>query len=315
MIGLLVTSRNNYNFLDGFWLPRIKTNFPILNIDDDSSKHEKKKGMEICKKNNVAYLNREEAGVQGNIVTACNYFKKNGIKMIIWFQHDCYPYDCDKFFNRLNVLVDSGSFDDLGAIGFNALATDVVSNYDKQIKMLEAGENPLGIVARSPLSKDRLWLTGFSSKHSPKLDEKLYKTSFSVPSTAWFASGVMIDQYMKHIDINNNFRFFNAWDDICFQFLNKNIHNIAVRDVYVCHRPEFKSKFGLPASSVKYSKKSKNIEMYGKYTHLDEWQRKWGWKWEDRKTFKKIAKKYDGTLIWEFYNHDHNKGPLKRFDI
>ena len=74
-IGLLFTSRNNYDLLD-FWMQKVNTEgFSILNIDEDSTEENKSKGREICKKHNIIYMDREERGMLHNIVTACNFFK------------------------------------------------------------------------------------------------------------------------------------------------------------------------------------------------------------------------------------------------
>ena len=77
-LGILFTSRNNYSLLDE-WLNRVDWDgFEILNIDEDSSKTERKKGIDICKKHNVTYMDREKRGFLNNMVTTYEYFgKKN----------------------------------------------------------------------------------------------------------------------------------------------------------------------------------------------------------------------------------------------
>ena len=44
-----------------------------------------------------------------------------------------------------------------------------------------------------------------------------------------------------------------------------------------------------------------------------EWKRVWGFEYDNRKTFKKVADKYKGTLLHDFYHHDPEKGPTKQF--
>ena len=73
-IGILFTSRNNYNLLYN-WLNKVDTEgFDILNIDEDSESEDKESGKAICDKFGVVYQDREERGMQNNLTTACNYF-------------------------------------------------------------------------------------------------------------------------------------------------------------------------------------------------------------------------------------------------
>ena len=59
MIGILVTSRNNYEFMRQFWSKRINNrSYEVLNIDEDSSDEQKKLGKDICKNHGFAYLDR-----------------------------------------------------------------------------------------------------------------------------------------------------------------------------------------------------------------------------------------------------------------
>ena len=74
--GILFTSRNNYDLLD-YWLKNVNTEgLFILNIDEDSTPENKIKGKEVCEKHCIAYMDREDRGMQNNITSACNIFKK-----------------------------------------------------------------------------------------------------------------------------------------------------------------------------------------------------------------------------------------------
>ena len=98
-IGILLTSRNNYQLLD-FWLHTTdREGYEVLNIDEDSTDKNKEEGMAICAKHDVVYKDREERGMQNNAVTACNHFKSKGVDWIIWFQHDCFPLN-EEFFRK-----------------------------------------------------------------------------------------------------------------------------------------------------------------------------------------------------------------------
>ena len=71
-VGILFTSRNNYDLLD-YWLEKVNTEgLFILNIDEDSTSENKIKGKEICKKHKITYMDREDRGMQNNITSACS---------------------------------------------------------------------------------------------------------------------------------------------------------------------------------------------------------------------------------------------------
>lgn len=313
--GLLVTSRNNYNFMEKFWIANFhRENYITLNIDEDSSEKEKKLGKYICKKYNIIYLDRDKRGMHNNLVTASEYFEPLGIEWLIWFQHDCWPLQ-NNFISRFDELVSSGKMDKFGTVGFNVLATDIVNNYDKQIKLLEKGEKPFGVLARSPLSCFSKWYSGISSKTIKAIKNyKAYKKPFAVESPAWVAIGMNIKKFKEYIKPSDDYQFFHAWDDIAFQFLNSNIYNIALPDFYVAHRPDLKPECNLPFKSVKAAKNGDDT-FHGKWGHLEVWKKRWGWDWENPKTFEIVRERYKNSLLNDFYGYDPEKGPIKEFDL
>lgn len=313
--GILLTSRNNYEFMEKYWIPNFPVNdFAVLNIDEDSSPEQKDAGRKLCKKYGIEYLDREERGMQNNITTASNHFSSKGISWIIWFQHDCWPIQND-FMDRFDSLVDSGKLDQFGTIGFNVLATDLTKNYKKHIKQLSNGEKPFGITARCPLEGKRKWYSGTKSPHIPAINNShLYKKPFAVEVPAWVAIAVNIDKYKKYIVPSNDYEFFHAWDDVAFQFLNNNVYNIALPDFYVAHRPDLKPDCGLPVSSVKVARNGDET-FHGKWGHLEIWKKRWKWSWDDHKSYEKVRSIYKNTLLDVFYNHNPENGPVKIFDI
>ena len=79
-IGILFTSRNNYDMLDKWLTEHDYENFDVLNIDEDSSVDEKSLGKKICEKHKIQYMDREERGMLNNIDTSQRYFsEKNTI--------------------------------------------------------------------------------------------------------------------------------------------------------------------------------------------------------------------------------------------
>lgn len=311
-IGIFLTSRNNYEMFEKVWFKNINCpGVEILNIDEDSTPEQKTMGKDVCKRLGIHYLDRELAGMQNNIVTACNFFKDKA-DCIIWFQHDCWPIEPD-FFERFNKIVESGRLSDFGVIGFNGLATDILKDYKSAVKSLRSGQKPLGLVGRSSLTKYR-WYSGCPTRFPVLPNLKEYDMPFAVESVAWFAAAVNIKSYMRHIEPDSNYGFFHAWDDVCFQFLNKNIYNIVLPSLYIDHRPDRKIECNIPTRSVKLAKRGDDTFHTG-WGHLDVWKKKWGYDWEDTDSFGKVAERFRGTLLWDIRHHDFNSGPLKKFNI
>ena len=62
---IYVSSRNNYDMLTGEVLKNINTEgFEFINIDDKSSSSEIKKGKQMCRENNIVFLENKSRGVQ-----------------------------------------------------------------------------------------------------------------------------------------------------------------------------------------------------------------------------------------------------------
>jgi len=257
-IGILITSRNNYEFMDKFWLKRINSGkYPVLNIDEDSNKEEKSYGKKICKRDGVAYLDREKRGMLNNILTASKHFGDK-CKFIVWFQTDCWPLQ-NNFFPEFEKLVDSDQLEPFGCVGFNGIADNIVerNRYNKMLNALKKKEIPIGIVARSPLETGDQWYSGVASRRIKKALSKPdeFRKPFSVEITAWFGTAVNVQKYKEHIDIEHPFEWFHCWDDICMQFLNKNIHNITLPHLCVDHRPDLKPEGGSPERAVRLAYK------------------------------------------------------------
>ncbi len=267
-IGIYLTSRNNYLMLEE-WAKIVDTSkYKVLNIDEDSNPKEKEFGKLVCKKYNIQYLDREESGMQFNAITAIKHF--SDAKHLIWFQHDCWPIS-ENFLDKLDQFSSSGRLDNFGNIGFNGIASDVLTDSSHVMKRFNKGKRPLGVLARSGLT-DRKWLSGEKTnkfKTLPSNDN--FRKPFSIESTAWFANMFNVQLYNKYIKPDSNFVFFHSWDDVSFQFLNNNIHNIVLPDFYIEHSPDFKPKLGLPLNSTKLAKKGDDTFHRG-WGHIDTWK-------------------------------------------
>jgi len=316
-IGTFVISKNNYRFLEKYWWPHMKplVQGPVLNIDEGSDDNQKQIGKQLCESYRIEYQDRDRAGVQWNAVKAAKSFKEQGCKWMIWFQHDCWPLYND-FYPEFQKIIDSGKLDNFGTVGFNALATDMAKNHGPHMKLLKRGKKPLGILCRAPLEGYNFYSTySYNPKKNKPIDmDKRWHNPFAIESVCWFAIAVNIDKFLNHIKPDENLRFHLAWDDVCFQFLNQNIYNVALPSLYIEHRPDYKPGLNLPLNSAKYTK-SKNNYYFENVEHLNIWKDKWGFEWASRKSFEKVKHKYKGTLLWDFYHHNPQKGPLKVFDL
>lgn len=324
-IGILLTSRNNYDFMEKFWIPNVlgicDINCRVLNIDEDSKSPEKEKGKKLCDQYGISFMNREEKGMHHNILTAIDFFS-TGVKYIIWFQHDCWPLQKD-FFKQFNDLVENDSLQDFGTISFNSIAQNIFKHDDDHNKLLKDfknGKNPLGCLARSNLESagiGDIYYCGQQVKNRikrPVPREKFLKP-FACAVPNWYAIAVNVDLFKKHIDVNRGFHFFKSWDDISFQFLKHNVYNIILPCLYVEHRPDLKPSMGLPRLSTKKVKKGDCTFHSGIGSTPESWIDQWGWDFEKPSTFEKVKGRYKGTLLYDFYKYDYTKGPLKTFDI
>jgi hypothetical protein len=321
-IGLLITSRNNYRFFDEFWAPRIQehnSGYCVLNIDEDSNKKERALGIESCKRHGVVFKDREQRGMHHNLLTAADFFRPLGIEYIVWFQSDSWPLQ-DYFYDKLNDLVSTGWLDQFGVIGFNGIAQNILEqkNYDRMVKDLYKGKEPIGVIGRCPLSARSPWYCSLKTRRikHPLRDPDKFRKPFAVESAAWFAAMIGIKRLRRDIDPSHEFYFHKSWDDIAYQCLVKNIYNITLPSFYADHRPDLKPESGLPERSVRFAYKGNDAYHSLVGFKPDEWKKQWGFVFDDRESFKKVRKKFKKNLLYRFYEHDSiEKGPLEVFDL
>lgn len=315
-LGVVVTGRNNYQFMRDFFVPQFKR-FPdveVLNIDEESTKAQKRVGRAVCDAAGIKFIPCDVRGMQNNMRQACAYFAERGKRFIVYFQHDCWPYS-DSFFVELDKIVRSGALDEFGAVGFNGLAADTIRNHGKHVRALRRGEFPLGVLARSPLDRYTSWYVGVKGgKTVPLRHPRLFRQPFAAEIPAWFAAGLNIDAFNRHAKPCSDYQFFHAWDDLAFQFLRANVHNVILPALYIEHRPDLKPESGLPKKSVKMAERG-DATYHGHFNHRQIWFDRWGWHYERRGSFRAVQDKYKGTLINDFFAHDSKDGPLKAFDV
>jgi len=312
-LGLLFTSRNNYEMLDS-WKEQVDTkDYPILNIDEDSTDDQKRLGQSICDKHSIDYINREERGMQFNILTGCNYFENEGVEWLLWCAHDIFPLT-ENFFDKLHTKLQKPDMSNFGVIGFNIL------HDANEINDWNGDDTPLHHVGRSPLQPGDMYYRNvkFWPSTRVRFDEQ-WEDPFAVESIKWDICLVNIKQYKKYIKPTSDYHFFHAWDDISYQFLYNNIYNICLPKFCCAHRQEHKVEHGLPKSSPNDVTYSNNLErrehFYGKWGHHDVWKERWGFDYSDRNTFEQVKEIYKDTLLYRFYNHDPVYGPLESFKV
>lgn len=320
-LGILFTSRNNYEMFDLWFQNSTNEGFEVLSIDEDSSPENKELGKQICKRHNITYMDREKRGMFNNIDTAKKYFQKKGIDWVIWFQHDCYPLTKD-FFKKVNELILSDKLNNFGAISFN-----ICHGYE-DINSYMDGDTGLKLTARAPLEigdhyyrhKHRkfsngeiqhAWVNSRVDYTSGKFDKP-----FSIESVGF---GVLLnfDMWTKYITVTDDFVFYMSTDDIAFQFLYNNIHNLCIPYLTLGHAFQSKENFGIPVSSPKGTDEERDF-YFGEESDkkaLDNFNERWGFDYRYRDTFELVKDNYKGTLLWEFYHHDPINGPLRSFDI
>jgi hypothetical protein len=307
-IGIVFTSRNNYELL-GNWCSQVDTKgYEILNIDEDSTPEQKQLGKEICKTHSVTYMDRETRGMQWNLSTACNYYENKNIEYLLYFSHDCYP-KTENFFEKLNTYLNNKDLTNFGAIGFNILHDGY------EIEDFDGDNTPLRTTARTPLEPGDLYYRHYEYWPNTRVryDEKFNKP-FAVESIMWTVGLLNIKQYKKHILPTSDYHMFHSWDDIAFQFLFNNVYNIVLPQFCLAHDQSTKKPYGIPKDSPIGDKKTRD-HFFSKWGHHEVWMNRWGFDYGNRSTFEEVKDNYKDTLLLDFYNHDPINGPLKSFDI
>ena len=346
-IGLLIISKNNYELLDVWFKNYDYSNFEILNIDDGSSIEQNLIGKQKCFNHDIDFLESDKPGVQNNIKQAINFFEKKKISWIIYQHHDSYPLT-ENLYGKLQKYLNNPLIYQFGVIGFNVFcSTNNDLDYCKKSSSL-----PLRTTARSPLELGDGW---YRVRKGSRINYAEVNKPFAVESVMWTVALINSSSFLKHIEIDDNYQFFHAWDDIAFQFLNKNIYNIVLPDIHFIHDQQIKEKFSIPKNSSTANIKKRQY-FWGRFDHLSVWEKKWKFKYDvnkkkyfflkknflliykiinkfckliygkdiyeldnletvARETFKKNENEFKGTLIVDFFNHDPKKGPLKTFEL
>lgn len=311
-IAVYLSSRNNYSLLEDF-IQRNKLyigDYYFVNIDDFSDPDEVLLGKAICEKYNITFLPNQARGLQNAVLTMINHLDNINfnIKFIVWMTHDSNPIT-KNFFEKFDSLVSSNKLNNFGVVGFNILGPQCGVNNEQSIR-----EHQCGMLGRATLC-NLPGRGGWYRTPDMILDWLVWggDKAIAVESPVDMFLAINIDLFKRYIKVTDNYHLFCAFDDICMQFLFNGIYNVTLPNLQVWHSQEIKSgKIPVKSASAAKQGDAKHFGDYG--PHFTYWKNTWGWERDDfRNTFP--IEKYTNTLLYDFFIHDHSKGPLKSFNL
>ena len=308
---ILVSSRNNYEMFDNFFLK--KNQFPnkfIINVDAGSSNTNLEYGQQICKNKNITFLKTKETGLQNVIQETIDYIyqKNNKSKWLLYLHTDAYlPYDNYK---KLNKLLNNNFFDKFGLIGFNTIFwphTKKINDIDIKNKFY------FGLMGKSILSENNLSVYGPHTISNRDIQSN-WNNLVAIEAVMDIGVLININLFKKFIKVSKKFPFVCAIDDIAMQFLNNNIHNVTLPDIYCVHDPWVKKKYKIPISSPKNLKKTFNNKFYNDdFSFEEEWKIKWKF---DRQYKNKLKRPIvNNSIFKKIYTYINNLNRLKKVQL
>jgi hypothetical protein len=312
---IYVSSRNNYDMLEGEVLKNINLDgFELINIDDNSSEEEKEKGKRICNARNIIFLENKDRGVQMATQTLIDFINENrpNCKWIICFQHDIYPISID-FFKTLSNHINNEKLNDFGLVGFNVLDNGDYTN--DALERFNNGEQPLGMIGMAHLSirsNSGRWLC--PKQQDALINSGHWNQPFISEFPMWAAIGINVTLWNKHIQPTNEYHFHLWLPDIAMQFNYLNFPCLTIPSLYCLNNQFLKEKYNINVNSATGAKSGDEYH-FGKYSNFDAWRSRWGWDYENTNTFDNIKQNYKNTLIGEYYKHDIQTGPLRKYNL
>ncbi len=348
-LGIFICSFNNYQLLKNETLKRNNfKNFPILNIDDHSSKKNIILGRKICRENNIKFQMNRKKGLQYATNQAIKYFKKNyNCDWIICIQQDNFMIGNSLL--KFQQSIKKNKYKNFGAVGFHHLSEDNLIMNSKIFKEYLAAKKVKGALCIFSLSDNKTnWLFKikftnllklfFKSIIRFKIDtnylkraisasrvfapytfrnfkriSKKYNGLFECELPVWSTIAINTNVWIKHIKPRKGYIFHLWFPDIAFQLLRKNIKIGVDSNIYVLNNQKVKEKYGMNYSSADAGREKnfKHAEKYG--PHLKIFKKYWGFDYENILIeFPKVRKKFKGTLIEKFFNHNSREGPFKQ---
>lgn len=311
-----VSSRNNYDMLEGEVFKNIDLEgFEFINVDDKSSPQEISKGKALCKDRGIVFLENKSRGVQMATQTLIDYINVNRpeCKWIICFQHDNYPIS-KNFFSTISLLIEEGKLENFGILGFNNHDTGgyTLNSLEKYNK----GERALGMIGMAHLSiKNRVkrWLC--PKQQSKVLDNPIWDKPFIIEWPMAASQGINVNLWNKVIKPTDKFQFFLWSQDIAMQFTYNGYPCLIIPYLHCINDQKLKAKYDININSAAGAMNG-NEYHFGEYSNFNLWKERWGWDYENvEPSFESIKYNYKGTLIWDFYHHNINNGPLKTIEL
>lgn len=332
---ILVSSRNNYQLFENFFLQ--KNDLPhknIINVDTGSNKDQKEIGKNICLKKNIKFIETVSTELQVVLSEVIQKFiNKSNSKWLLCLHSDSYLRKND--YDRLSKLLDNNYFDQFGMVGLNTIFWPHTIRYEN----INFDKFFFGLMGKSILSN-----VGFSvyGPHTIKSKDTqtIWNNLVGVDSVIDVGYLINMELFKKIINPSKKFPFVCSVDDLGMQFLQKNIYNVTLPNYYCIHDPWIKKKFKLPVSSPKALKKEFNKNFYNDdLSYEDEWKKKWKFDRQFKTGLKKpivnngffkrmytyfnninrpelatigdYAKNYySGSLIGNFINHNNKMPPF-----
>ena len=313
---IFVSSKNNYEMLEHEVLKNINTEgFEFINVDDNSILEQKELGINICKNNNILFLENKGVGVQMGTQTIMDYINESRpfCKWVICFQHDNWPVSND-FFERISNLIRKGKMDQFGACGFNILDSGHCTP-ENSLERFNKGDRVLGYLGLAHLSVTDNWKRNICSNRW-QLDLDKWYRPFSIEIPVWAIIGINVNLWNNFIQPTEHYEFHLWYPDIAMQYLSNNIQQIIIPDLYCYNDQKLKEKYGISWNSAIGAQNGQEI-YFGRYgPHLKNFNHRWGWDYENINVQKDNCKKiYRGTLIEKYRDHKINNGPYMTYNL
>lgn len=314
---IYVSSRNNYDMLNGEVLNIDFEGFEFINVDDKSCSEEIEKGKNICSKHNIVFLENKSKGVQMATQTLIDFINQNRpkCKYIICFQHDVVPISKD-FFKTISTYISEEKLNEFGGIGFNVIDNGKYT-YDSY-NAFKSGKYPLGMIGLAHLSiaiETKRFLTPAHNKFVLEKNLEKWSKPFIIEFPAWMCVGINVNSWNESVIPTEQYEFHLWFPDVAMQLNKANKPLLVIPNLYCLNQQEVKSKYGISENSAHGSKNGEEYH-FGKYSNFDAWKVRWGWDYRNSKnTFEETAEKYKGTILYEYYKHNIDNGPLKNYNI
>ena len=130
----------------------------------------------------------------------------------------------------------------------------------------------------------------------------------------WAAVGINIILWNNHIKPTNDYHFHLWLPDIAMQFNYLNFPCLTLPNLYCLNNQFLKEKYNINPNSATGARSGDEYH-FGKYSNFDAWKSRWGWDYENTDTFESVKQHYENTLVGDYYKHDIQTGPLKKYKL